>query len=143
MSCCLIDFNNLVSTSQGVASLRAEWVQVTNTPPAGTCRNSLMDMYRILSVKQNINNLINNKKMELEKYSYKVKAGSEILYIAGTRTDISEWTQEQIMDYLTKYPKAEGHFELTEIEIDKTIKEAVIITASELNEFVKKTKIKK
>ena len=42
---------------------------------------------------------------------YKVRDGNEVLYIAGSRTDISGWTSEDIADYLTKFPKAVGHFD--------------------------------
>lgn len=46
----------------------------------------------------------------------KAKPGSEILYIGGSRVDISQWNQKQIAEYLVLFPRARGHFETVEEE---------------------------
>jgi len=138
MSCCLIDFRNLVSTAQGVATLRGEWRDLTGKPPVGNCRSSLYEMYCYIATKKDINILKTKTIMNLNNYTYKVKEGSEILYIAGTRTDIREWEQEQIIEYLIKYPKADGHFEKTQRDVVKEINNNVIdLNSKEIQDVIK------
>lgn len=66
----------------------------------------------------------------------KVKEGSEILYIGGSRTDISKWDQKQIADYLVAFPRAIGHFE----KIEETEKKDGKEKSKGLTEELKDTK---
>lgn len=106
-TCCFEDFKSLISTTAGQNRIKAEYTATFNRPAVGHCENSLRDMYDFLRIK--------NDKNKIEMVGkFKVKKGSEILYIGGSRTDISEWNQKQIHDYLISFPRAIGHFEKVE-----------------------------
>lgn len=115
MTCCWEDFNKLISTTSGQERIKQEYVTTFHRPVVGHCENSLRDMYLFLRSK--------NEQKEIDMAQRLiVKKGSEILYIAGSRTDITQWSQKQIHDYLILFPKASEYFEVVEEESTKSTK---------------------
>lgn len=111
-TCCYENFKALISTTAGQNRIKAEYTATFNRPAVGHCENSLRDMYTFLRMK--------NEKPKIEMAGkLKVKEGSEIQYIGGSRTDISKWSQKQIQEYLIEFPRARGHFDVIEEEVKK------------------------
>lgn len=119
-----LDINEIYVNKNYITLLREQWVRQTGQAPVGSCKNSIYEMHQYLI---NLNKKKNS--MELDKYTYQVKAGSENLVIGGSWQDITKWGQKQIIEFLLKYPKAEGHFEKTlkEVKEKKEMPNEVII----------------
>jgi len=104
----MIPFEQLISTQDGKEWLKAEYTRVFNRPPVGDCNNCLRDMYFFLI---NVKN-----KIDMAKFTFKLKHDYKIVQIAGSVEDLSTFSQKDIQDFLATYPDAVSFFDKQEIE---------------------------
>lgn len=96
-----MEFKELIQTIEGRNSLKADFTSAFNLPPVGECETSLLEMYLRLQG-------LNKKTQTMAKYKYTLKSEDfGIIQVAGSITDISNFTQSEIEAFLKKYPGAD------------------------------------